>query len=237
MNRSEPIASRRRAGRPSRLSRELIISTTLEMLGEIGLEQFSVAKLGKRLGASPMSLYTYFPSRDALLDATAEQAFLLFEMPERSGRWQDFVLAWLRSVALHFERFPVALQVIAWDEHVSVGWLHVLLPLLRVFAEDEPDAERRAMIQAWFTTASIGLIHAHINGPKRVGDFPDDALDPFPPEDRELLRQVYRGGSPATNWKLEFGFRNIIAGLEALFASSGRAGDEFLIRQDPLPKG
>lgn len=193
------------------------------MLDEVGLEHFSVAKLGKRLGASPMSPYTYFASREALLDAAADEAFLLFDMPERSDRWQDFILAWLRAIARHFERFPVALKVIAWDEHVSTGWLRVWLPALRVLSEQELEDERLALIASWFSNASVGLIQAQINGFKRGQEIPDGEFESLPSGDRRLLQTIYRYAPPQRPQMLELGFRQIIAGLENLFESTGRS--------------
>ena len=220
MESSEPVASRRRVGRPSRLSRELIISTTLDMLDEVGLEDFSVAKLSKRLGASPMSPYTYFVSREALLDAVADEAFLLFNMPERSDRWQDFILAWLQAITWHFERFPVALKVIAWDEHISTGWLRVWLPVLHVLAEQEANDERLALIVGWFSNASVGLIQAQLHRSGDGREILDNELEFLTPNDRKLLKTIYRHAPPQRPQMLELGFRNIIAGLEGLFAST-----------------
>lgn len=191
------------------------------MLDEVGLDHFSVAKLGKRLGASPMAPYTYFATREALLDAAADEAFLLFEMPERSDRWQDFILSWLRAIARHFERFPVALKVIAWDEHISTGWLRVWLPVLRVLAEQEANDERLALVVSWFSNASVGLIQAQINGFRAGQNILDGELEFLPSGDRKLLQMIYRHAPPQRPQMLELGFRNIIAGLEELLASPG----------------
>ncbi len=62
----------RRPHRPALLSRqttrphEEIVTTALTFIEEEGLEAFSTRKLGARLGLQAMSLYHYFPSREAL---------------------------------------------------------------------------------------------------------------------------------------------------------------------------
>ena len=49
MHRLPESALRRRAGRPSRLSRELVLAAALELLGDERTDQFSIAKLGKQI--------------------------------------------------------------------------------------------------------------------------------------------------------------------------------------------
>jgi len=215
-------AVRRRAGRPSRLSRELVLAAALELLGDEGTDHFSIAKLGKRLNATAMSIYTYFPSRDALLEAVAENIFARFEPPPVMDRWQDYILEWLRSITLLFDRFPVALQVLAWDGHISVSWLRAWLPVMRVLQEQESDPKTLGAISDWFLTATIGFINAHRNGPKRMMTLPEEVLERLDSEDRRLLEEMrqYQGG-PNENWRLEYAFRNIIDGLEALVGNAG----------------
>lgn len=212
-------APRRRAGRPSRLSREIVISTALELLDDVGIEQFSITKLGKSLDATAMSIYTYFPSRDALLEAAADQVFAMFTPPPAMARWQDYILAWLDAITRHFDRFPVALRVLAWDEHISVSWLRAWVPALRVLHAQQPDPKRLAVTIEWFLTATIGFINAHLHGPKRMAALSADVLDLFGEEDRKILTAVQQQlGDPDESHRLQFGFRNLVAGLEALLA-------------------
>lgn len=223
MNTAAPLA--RRPGRPSRLSREQIVTTTLAMVEGTGVAGFTVAKLAKRLGAAPMALYRYFPSRDALLDAVAERAFNQIALPDRSGEWQTFVREWLQVLTAHFQRHPIALEVIAWDEHLSPGWLRVWLPLMQVLAEQEPDDERLAYMLRWFSHASLGFIQGYITGPSQVRGFGEDALDPFQPAERELLRRVHRHHAETPSSEiLDFGFRHIVGGLQMLLDTAGSTG-------------
>lgn len=212
-------APRRRAGRPSRLSRELVITAALELLDDVGIEQFSVTKLGKRLDATAMSIYTYFPSRDALLEAAADHVFALFTPPPAMAQWQDYILAWLEAITRHFDRFPVALRVLAWDEHISVSWLRTWLPALEVLHAQQPDLKRLAVTTDWFLTATIGFINAHLRGPRRLAALSPDALELFDEEDQKILTAVQQQlGNPDESHRLQFGFRNLVAGLEALLA-------------------
>ena len=54
------------------LSRELVLSTALEVVDAEGLEALTMRRLGQELGRDPMSLYRYAANRAALLDGLTE---------------------------------------------------------------------------------------------------------------------------------------------------------------------
>jgi len=54
------------------LSRELVLSTALELVDAEGLEALTMRRLGQELDRDPMSLYRYAANRAALLDGVTE---------------------------------------------------------------------------------------------------------------------------------------------------------------------
>jgi AcrR family transcriptional regulator len=58
--------------RKARLSRELVLSTALELVDTEGLDALTMRRLGQELGRDPMSLYRYAANRAALLDGVTE---------------------------------------------------------------------------------------------------------------------------------------------------------------------
>lgn len=54
------------------LSRERILAAALARIDEVGLDGLSMRRLGHDLGVEAMSLYNYFPSKDAMLDGVVE---------------------------------------------------------------------------------------------------------------------------------------------------------------------
>src|SRR5438105_1559356 len=124
-----------RMGRPRSLSHEAILDAAAELIDEIPLEAFTLAKLAAKLGASTMSLYTYYASRDLLLEAVADRAFQRFEAPEPKGSFHDQVLAWLWALQLHMEKHPVATKVMAWNGRLPAAWLRIWTPVLRLIQE------------------------------------------------------------------------------------------------------
>ncbi|GGC06646.1 hypothetical protein GCM10011494_26560 [Novosphingobium endophyticum] len=208
----------RRAGRPGTLSRELIVTEALELLDEVGVQQFSVNKLAKRLNVSAMSFYNYFTGVDALLQAVADRVFTLFPMPAPAARWQDFLSAWLDAMAAHVRRYPVALKVIAWDGNLSAGWLRAWLPVLEIIAAHEPDSRRRKAIAYWLSLSALGVMNALVNEPTGPSQLPDELIEDLPSPQHDLLLSLY-GGSPPSDSEAVVGyaFANIIAGLERFF--------------------
>jgi len=53
-------------------TRQLILEALAEQLADAGLNDFSVPRLAQRAGVSLRTVYRYFPTRDALLDAFDE---------------------------------------------------------------------------------------------------------------------------------------------------------------------
>lgn len=59
------------------LSRDIILSTALDLVDEEGLSALSLRSLGKRLGVSQAAFYRHFPDKAALLEGIAEQVWRL----------------------------------------------------------------------------------------------------------------------------------------------------------------
>jgi TetR/AcrR family tetracycline transcriptional repressor len=84
------------AERPTRLNREDILRTALELLNEIGIDALTTRKLAERLGVQSPTLYWHFKSKAALLDAMTEAIVLAHHthaQPAAGEAWQDWLMA------------------------------------------------------------------------------------------------------------------------------------------------
>src|SRR5262245_2808294 len=54
--------------------RQALIDSTIELVGERGIDGFSVAEAARLAGVSPGAPYRHFPDRDALLAAASSAA-------------------------------------------------------------------------------------------------------------------------------------------------------------------
>jgi len=100
----------------SPLSRERIADTALRLIGERGLEQLSMRKLGAELGVEAMSLYNHVTNKDDLLDAVADLLYgkVLAEYGVPSGDWRakarHLAASYVSVATTHREAFPLLLN-------------------------------------------------------------------------------------------------------------------------------
>jgi AcrR family transcriptional regulator len=97
--------------------RRVLIDAALQLVGEGGAEAVSVREAARRAGVSPGAPFRHFPSRDALMQAVAEEAQRRFRAEIEAalagapagdplGRFRCFGLAYLRWAMhnpTHFE--------------------------------------------------------------------------------------------------------------------------------------
>jgi AcrR family transcriptional regulator len=99
-----------------KLTQRGITEAALEAIDADGIDALSMRKLGERLGSSAMSLYTYFPDKDAVLDGVAQLLLADIDAPPEEAHWRDamrFIMRSVRNVALQhpnaarlIHRFP-----------------------------------------------------------------------------------------------------------------------------------
>jgi AcrR family transcriptional regulator len=193
----------------------MIVAEAVSMLQEGTLAALTLRGLAKRIGVGPMSLYTHFSSRDALINGVADHVFALFEPPAPRASWQDYIRDWLWATYRHFERFPVAPKVIAWDGKICSAWLKTWLPIATVLKEQGLDWERLAFAMDWFGIAGMAYIQAQIDAPSTRSS--TTFLADLEPDEQRLAIELWTGfrkiDVPSA---LEFGFGHIIRGLETL---------------------
>src|ERR671929_1483917 len=83
MPRAEPAADSR-----AQLSRERVLETAVAFADRHGLEALSMRKLGEELGASAMSAYYYFATKEQLLDGMVDVVFSEIEPPSLELDWK-----------------------------------------------------------------------------------------------------------------------------------------------------
>lgn len=208
-------AARHRRGRPSRLSREAVLDAAIALLEQGGLEGFTLAALAKRLDAGVMSLYTYFPNRDALLLAVSDAIYSRFQYPKPCSHWQDEMRGWMWAVVDLFDRYPVAVKLSMWDGHVSPAWLRTWMPLVNLLKRQGLEGSRLAFALSWFTTATLGFITAQRQSPGNRRSETLAHIATLEPAEQRLASELWLDFEAIDrNATLEFGFNNILLGIE-----------------------
>jgi len=103
------------AARPRRepLTQDRIAKTSLELIDEIGLEEFSTRRLGAALGCEAMAIYNHFASKDALLDAVVDRLIKDVSVPAKGEGWQSRVRGFARSYRALAHAHPKAFPLLA----------------------------------------------------------------------------------------------------------------------------
>lgn len=204
-------------GRPARLNRDTIISNALTLLNEGSVDGFSMGVLARRLSVGVMTLYSYFPSRDSLLIAVADEIYSRFEYPAKGRRWQDEIRDWMWATVRLFERYPVAMKLSLWDGHASPGWLRTWIPVVELIKAQGLEGPRLAFAVRWFTTSSLGFITSQPPPPlERVGRTTAH-VDVLTPHEAGLLLDLQLDMVEVDHVaSLTYGFTHIIAGVERI---------------------
>jgi AcrR family transcriptional regulator len=104
-------APRRSAREP--LTQERIAVTSLRLIDEIGLDDFSTRRLGAALGCEAMAIYNHFASKAALLDAVVDRLFREVVLPPAGNGWEARVRGFAASYRALAHRHPNAFPLLA----------------------------------------------------------------------------------------------------------------------------
>ena len=226
-NAAQLLASRKR-GRPNRLSREAIIDATIDLLAETELDRFSMNLLARRLDAGVMSLYTYFPGRDALLLAAADVIYSRFEQPPPAERWQDQLRGWLQATVKLLDLYPVAKKLVIWDGHVSPAWLRTWFPIVALIRDQGLEGPRLAVAVSWFSTMAMGFITVQMQSPSTRHASTIANVDALEAGEQRLASELWvQFAHVDRDESLALGFDAIIHGMERLISGErGGSRDE-----------
>ncbi|MFC0628852.1 TetR/AcrR family transcriptional regulator [Kribbella deserti] len=98
---SGPADGKPALGRRPTLTLDAVVTAAIELADTEGLATMSMSRVAKALGVGTMTLYTYVPSKDELLDLMVDQVFAERDLP-RSG--DDLPANWRDRIELYAER-------------------------------------------------------------------------------------------------------------------------------------
>ncbi|MEK4760733.1 TetR/AcrR family transcriptional regulator C-terminal domain-containing protein [Viridibacillus sp. FSL E2-0187] len=94
------------------ISEDKILKTSWELLGEEGIEKFSMRRLADRLGIQAPSLYWYFKSKQNLYQRLANQVSkIILEEFHSDGDWKEQLTALAVTVRSVLSRYPCSTQI------------------------------------------------------------------------------------------------------------------------------
>jgi AcrR family transcriptional regulator len=123
------MGTRERQERERTKVRQAILDAARDLFVKQGFEHVSIRKIAERIEYSPAAIYSYFPSKDEIFFALAEEGFRLLcgdylAQPEVLPAGVD-PLDKIRHVCLHFYHFSVE-----YPEHFALMFLDRTVPRL-----------------------------------------------------------------------------------------------------------
>lgn len=114
--------------RQPKMTRERVLDGALALVDRDGIAGLSMRKLGAELGIEAMTLYYYFPNKDAILDGLIERivlqvSTLLIGEPEEWTVWLRTLAVALRQELL---RHPRLLPLVATRPVMTPSSLHMV---------------------------------------------------------------------------------------------------------------
>lgn len=113
-DRMPATGERRRPGPPARFSREQLVEAAIEVVDTEGFDSLSLRAVARRLGVTPMALYTYVRSSDELVTLVVER---LVELKARDvvfpSDWKGALRAFATNLAELVVEHPAMLGAYA----------------------------------------------------------------------------------------------------------------------------
>ncbi|MAT95251.1 MAG: hypothetical protein CME59_21990 [Halioglobus sp.] len=195
----------------------MVLQRSIELLDEGPVEEFTLARVAAALDTVSMALYNYFPSRNALLAAIADDICMRFKMPEprRNQSWQETLRQWLWTFQEHANNYPIILKVMAVDGRSSPGWLRITLTVSRTMYE-QGMRDHQLALQSWmFCSNAIAIVFNERQGSIFRTSISLADVDKLDPDEQEFLLMLRRHNASLTSDEvLELGFSQLIANLE-----------------------
>jgi AcrR family transcriptional regulator len=123
------MGTRERQERERSKVRQAILDAARDLFVKQGFEHVSIRKIAERIEYSPAAIYSYFPSKDEIFFALAEEGFRLLsggflDTPEILPEGTD-PMTKIREICLHFYEFSVQ-----YPEHFALMFLDRTVPRL-----------------------------------------------------------------------------------------------------------
>ncbi|NLP64906.1 TetR/AcrR family transcriptional regulator [Paraburkholderia sacchari] len=208
-------------GRPATLSHQIIIDATLEVLRNRNTDELAMSEVASMLGVATMSLYKYFPNREGLLTAVADYAFSFLELPG-GGDWRGYLHAWLWAVQRHADGYPVVRKVMAWSGRVPNAWVRICAPVLVLLESQGLKGNELAFAYNWFLSSATGLMMVESVAPSYRSSLSISQLEGLSADEQRAYLSVFPVLQSDREAILEFGFEQIISGIDALLSRSSK---------------
>lgn len=130
------MSTTKRRGRPKKLELDEVVETALAILDSDGIDAVSFRRIASELGVSHMTLYTYFESKESLLNAMVARTLEVPSLADAKGhRWDSRLEDAMKEIHAVLVKRPGIAQLLvthqfegAWVAEVRDQLLALLEP-------------------------------------------------------------------------------------------------------------
>ncbi|GMK47124.1 TetR family transcriptional regulator [Paenibacillus glycanilyticus] len=211
------------------ISEDKILDASWELLGEDGIEKFSMRRLADRLGIQAPSLYWYFKSKQNLYQRLANQVSkMILEEFRSEGDWKEQLAGLAVTVRIVLRRYPCSTQLMMMTLPHEPDIIRFTNRMLLCVESTPLDQEQK--LQAILTVMNYVFYfvlddYEHQRNVsailKEQGEMPSGEmlhlLDSMSEADAGLFRRMFKTGLfelMGTDGAFEFGLKLILSGIE-----------------------
>lgn len=170
--------------RPS-VTKELVLTTTLDQIEQYGLDVLSMRRIGDPLGIQAASLYWYFASKEDLLDGVADYLLGLAAdyLDERgcyagTGTTEERLACIVASYRQFVRSHPGSERILTHRFAAGENLARLIEPIITIFAAvglDVRDASRAVLTLLTFVHGEVAADKARLSSPAVVDAIPSPA--------------------------------------------------------------
>lgn len=179
-------------GRPARISREMILDAAAELSGKSPEELPSLNGIARALKISPMAIYTYFSSKDDLLQALSDRLLAEFtlDIPPDADPF-DVIVQWANAMRAYVLLNPQLINLLVWEGgHTSVAWLERGMTVSGALGRMGFTGAARARATLWVWHVAMGAINVELRNRVMPQDLTSHELYSLDATTREQIAEM-----------------------------------------------
>jgi len=167
-------------GRRPPLSRERIELAALDLIEQVGLEEFSTRKLGEVVGCEAMSIYHHFPSKSHLLNALLDRVLAARPLPAMDlppVEWIRQMSYWYRAIGTEHPRLFQYIALHRMNTRTGLGMLNTIINAFKRLGLDAETTARLFRAYSYYLTGAIlDETSGYAKGPSAADPVPEEEV-------------------------------------------------------------
>ncbi|CAM4270048.1 TetR/AcrR family transcriptional regulator [Paenibacillus typhae] len=211
------------------ISEERILEASWELLGEEGIEKFSMRRLADRVGIQAPSLYWYFKSKQNLYQGLANQiSKIILEGFHAEGDWKAQLTGLAVTVRNVLSRYPCSTQLMMMTLPHEPDIIRFTNRMLLCVEETPLEPEQKMQVATTLMNYVFFFVLDRYQHERNISAMIKDQealpgeemlhlLDSMSEKDAGLFRRMFTTGLfelMGTDRAFEFGLKLIVLGIE-----------------------